>query len=140
VLRDMYAYGSVELKEILNRFALNGDTLVDVKMYKMITPDSFIWKLRMAGGIYYLYAEDFIQSLNYVKSEIEEFAGKDAGHFIEATDQKDFEEMTPVVSAAVYEKPEDFDETLIKYAVDSGYDMVFLYKVDRLSDEDKSEL
>lgn len=131
-LRDHYAYASPELENCLVRFELGDAKLVDVKSFQMLTPDSFIWKLRFSDGMYYLYAEDYAPDLAHVSQQIADYTGGQTGHFVETNDQKEFEHLRA--------KPKDYDMNMIKYAVDSGFDLVFLYKIDELSQIDKEEL
>lgn len=129
MLRDLYAYGTEELKDVLGKFKLNDSRLIDITKFQMLTPDSFIWRLRMTNGVYYLYAEDFIESLEHVKRSIQEVAGPHPGKFIEAIEQKEFEELEPVLNSEVYAEPDEYNEQIMKFAVDSGHDLVFLYKI-----------
>jgi hypothetical protein len=140
VLRD-YAYRTDELDNCLNRFRLpEGSKFVDVKLFRMLTPDSFIWKLRHTDSMYYLYAEDYVPSLAHVRTIIlGNLAHGQSGHFIEATTQIAFNDLSAVRSAVVYRKPDDYDSEIIKYTIDSGHDLVFLYRVDAMSDKDKEE-
>ena len=136
-LRDLYAAGTPELQSCLKKFRVGKAKLIDVKAYRMLTPDSFIWKLRMSDGIYYLYAEDYVPSMDHIREEIAGYTHDQKGHFIEA---KNLREIPAVRAAATYAESDDYALDMAKLAVGSGYDLVFLFKVDELSEADKAEL
>lgn len=119
MLRDMYVQGSEELKKVFSSFKTAGVQLIDVWLYEMLTPDSFLWKIRTSEGFYYLYGEDYVSNIETVTKIIEEKIGK-RGHFIEAQ-----------------EKATISDINLTKYVVESGHDKVLLYKIDSPSKEEK---
>jgi hypothetical protein len=119
MLRDFFI-GTPALKEILSDFeglSFKDIDYVAIKMAKMLSPDSFIWKLEIDRSKYYLYAEDYVDSLQHVLDEIEEVAGKGAGELIRIKNK--LKSMT--------------DSDLNDYAAQSGYDNVFLYKVNTAS-------
>lgn len=74
MLRE-YAYtlNPTLITDVLRRFKISipetfGDlTLVE---FRLLSPDSFLWKFIIGGAVYYLYAEDSIESLNDVRSKI----------------------------------------------------------------------
>jgi hypothetical protein len=43
--------------------------------------------------------------------------------------------MSPVTANTVYEKPDDYDEKIAHYAAESGYDFVFLFRTEQLSED-----
>jgi len=136
MLRDYtYTLDSSLIINALKRFnldipeALGAMALLE---FKLLTPDSFMWRFLINGTIYYLYAEDFVEGLENVRGEI----GANIRHspnlkFIEARMKKEFENTEPVASAEIYKKS-DGSREMMKYAIDSGYDFVFLCR----SDED----
>ncbi|GEM_PF-1256890 len=111
------------------------DANIALLEFKIITPDSFIWKFLMNDVIYYLYAEDFIESLEVVSASIKEQT-KDQSEFefIKVKDPKDFKSSGPVLVSTEYKRPEDY-ETMKLYAADADYDFAFLIK----SKEDPNE-
>lgn len=133
MLRD-YFLMATPFKEVLSRYenvlASNNDT-VTILSSCILTPDSFIWKLEVNNERYYLYAEDFVDSLQHVISRIEDIAGQGAGSLVKVKQQIEFNDLEPVQAAEMYTKPDDYDTTLKLYASDSGYDSLFLYKVRR---------
>ena len=93
-----------------------------------ITPDSFVWKLYHpdANRFYYLYAEDYVPSLEHVKEEIRQFAPTNAIlDLLPAKEPRAFEDSHPNIGTAMY-KPPDREYDFIRYANQSGYDFVFL--------------
>lgn len=94
--------------------------------FKMITPNSFIWKFLIDKAIYYLYAEDYIQSFDDVATAIKSHTKYQSNFdFITVKKLEDFEQTGPAQAAVVYEQPEDY-ETMKLYAAHSGSDFVFL--------------
>ncbi len=140
MLRDyVYTLDPSLLEHTLSRF----DVLIPAEQHKhaliqfqVLTPDSFIWKFLIDGVVYYLYAEDYIQGLKFVHDEINHYAVENSQiEFVKAKHQKQFDDTDPARNTAVYKEPEDYDEMKL-YAVDSGYDFVFLCT----SNEDASKV
>lgn len=131
MLRDFqYNPATSQLTDVLERFSLDynsGKSSVDVLRFEVLSPDSFIWKLLLGNCVYYLYAEDYIPSLDYVENVIDDYTGSDKWGFVTPRKAIVFESASPVQVANVYQKPEEANQ-LMKYAVDSGYDFVFLVK------------
>lgn len=136
MLRDEYVYNE-QLVKILDRFALNGVGLIEVKYFGMLSPDSFLWHLRMTDGLYYLYAEDFVESLDEIAHRLATCTNNQTGHFVEVKQPKAFEGLSPVKAADFYAKPKDYESTMMQYTADSGFDHVFLYKIDEPAAETK---
>lgn len=128
MLRNAYT-DSEEIKQVLERFQIGDTKFVDVTLYEALTPDSFIWRLQLTDGVYYLYAEDYVPSLVHVKQEIERVAGTQTGTFVAVKTSKEFADLQPVQVATTYRKPEVYDKEMKQFAADSGFDLVFLYKV-----------
>jgi hypothetical protein len=102
--------------------------------FQVLSPDSFIWRFLIDGAVYYMYAEDYVEGLEYVRGEISAYAIDEIElEFIKAKQQKEFEDTDPVKNATVYKPPEDYDK-MKQFAVSSGYDFVFLCR----SSEDAS--
>lgn len=133
-VRDGYAYGTPELWKVLNHFQIQAK-LIDVRSFHMLTPDSFLWKLRMSDGVYYLYAEDYVEKLEYVEKEIQEASAGKIGQFVMVKKPRPLEEHSAVKAASEYAPPESY-EAMRPYAADSGYDLVFLYKLDNPDEDD----
>src|SRR6266704_2041847 len=89
---------SALLAGVLERFGfdLSGHRPpVEVLRFEVITPDSFMWRLRMAGSAYYLYAEDYIPGLDHVKSVFNDYIEQDKWVFVKAKHPKSFESTSP---------------------------------------------
>lgn len=131
MLRDFqYNPTLILITEVLQRFSLDhisSKSHVDILRFEVISPDSFMWKLLLGNAVYYLYAEDYISSAEYVKGVFNEYLGSDKWDFVSSRNALVFESSSPVKGASVYQKSEDA-EAVMKYAVDSGYDFVFLVK------------
>ena len=127
------------IKQVLTQFKLNlpeaatgGIALLE---FKVLTPDSFVWRFLINGAVYYLYTEDFVEGLDDIRSKLNHiFKNASNLEFIETIDRIKFEDASPVRAAAIYKKPKNKDE-MMKFAVESGYDFVFLCK----SNEDNSD-
>ncbi len=110
MLRDFEYTPASELVDVLGQFGLNSvgkKYNLALLKFEVITPDSFMWRLLINEGIYYLYAEDYISSLDHVKKVFNAYLESDQWEFIDPVDT--------------------FVET-IGHAVKSGYDHVFLVK------------
>lgn len=123
----------------LVRFNVDLPKDIAVVRFEVITPDSFMWRLLIGDGVYYLYAEDYIPSLGHVKSIFNKYLEDENWQFIKPRNVIDFEDASPVRTAAVYEKAEDSDE-IMQCAIDSGHDLVFLVRAtDRPDDAQFSD-
>jgi hypothetical protein len=139
MLRE-YAYtlNPTLITDALRKFKLDlpeapGDlTLIE---FKLLTPDSFIWKFIMSGTVYYLYAEDYVQDLDYVQHTIASRAPHSSNlKFIEVKEKVAFEDSEPVQLVDVYERSDEHD-VMMKYAAGSGYDHVFLCRSDEAAED-----
>lgn len=140
MLRDEAA-GSPALHDVLESFQLGEDeVLIDVKQFRMLTPNSFMWCLRMSEYVYYLYAVDFVNTLEEITDTLRIATDGTPGELVLAAKPLDFDSASPVSSSTIYEKPTDFDSKIAHYAAESGYDFVFLYRTDQRSDEYVDEL
>lgn len=96
--------------------------------YSALSPDSFLWKIFDGETVYYLYAEDYVPSLEHVREQIVLFWPQEiALEFIPTKQPVAFEDSTPNLSAAIYKPPANEYE-FAKYVVQSGYDFVFLLR------------
>lgn len=131
MLRDFqYNPQKAQLSDVLERFNLDyhaQNGRIDLLRFELLSPDSFVWKLILGNVVYYLYAEDYIPGLDYVKATVTEYIGTDTWQFVGSKEYVPFESTSPVQGAEVYQKPEQA-EALMKYAVDSESDFVFLIK------------
>lgn len=138
MLRDFqYNPNAQLLFDVLKRFDLDSQahvSMLSILRFELLSPDSFAWKLLLGNTIYYLYAEDFIPDLSYVKDTLTEYIGTEKWIFIPVQKPVAFESAAPVKGAEIYQKPSDADE-LMRYAVDSGHDFVFLAKTLENSDD-----
>lgn len=115
------------LVRILDAFKIEPQSLL-LLGFEQVSPDSFLWHLRVGNDVYYLYAEDFIESFAELKANVVDLIGLSNLEFIAVRRPQPFKSQSPVRSATVYAEPDDVDE-LAKYAVGSGPDFVFLAKV-----------
>jgi hypothetical protein len=131
MLRDFqYNPSPLQIKKVLEQFSLDFESEkspLSVLRFEVTSPDSFVWKLLMGNAVYYLYAEDYISSIDYVKDLFNDYLENDKWEFVTPRQALTFESSSPVENAEIYQKPERTDE-LMKYAVQSGYDFVFLVK------------
>lgn len=133
MLRDE-ASGSPALHAVLELFEIGDETLIDVKQFRMLTAESFLWQLRLSDNVYFMYATDFIQSLEQVANTLQVATDGEPGELVPVRTPIPFEEAGPVTASSVYDKPDDWDEKIAHYAGESGYDFVFLYKTEQLSE------
>lgn len=138
MLRDFqYNPATSQIRDVLECFSLDFNSEkspIDVLRFEVMSPDSFMWRLLLGNAIYYLYAEDYVSGLEYIKGVFGDYLGNDKWDFITPRHNLTFESSTPVKQAYVYQKSEKTNE-LMKYAVDSGYDFVFLVKTLENPDE-----
>lgn len=111
--------------EVLSRFEFEIPSRITLLKFGVITPDSFMWQFIIGDKIYYLYAEDYVSGLEYIRSVYGKYLGKHQWSFIAPKSAITFENSAPVKSATIYQKASDSDE-MMQYAVDSGHDFVFL--------------
>lgn len=139
MLRDfVYHPGEAELRSTLAQFDISlneQQSQIGLISFLVVSPDSFLWKLRIDNNVYYLYAEDYVVSLDSVKTSISQRAGRNVTlEFILARKVKNLTDTSSYKAAVVYETPNDTNN-IMRYAVDSGHDLVFLCK----SNEDSNE-
>lgn len=139
MLRDE-ANGSPALHAVISQFDIGDETVIDVVAFRKLRPNCFLWKVRMSDYIYYVYAEDFVESLEQVTDTLRIATEGTPGELVAAKVPMDFASASPVMSASIYEKPSDFDDKIAHYTVESGYDFVFLFRTDEASDKDFDEL
>lgn len=140
MLRDE-ASGSPALHDVLEQFQIDDEeVLLDVREFRMLGENRFLWKLRLSESVYYLYAEDFVESLEQVTDTLQIATDGTPGELVPAKTPMDFDSASPVMSSSVYEKPTDFDDKIAHYAVESGYDFAFLYRTELSSSEATDEL
>lgn len=140
MIRDfVHTLDTSPIKQVIAQFKLSLPEIatggIALLEFKVITPDSFVWRFLINGVVYYLYAEDFVEGLDDVRSKLHHISEKASNlEFIETKARIKFESSGPVRTATLYKKPKDKDE-MIKFVVESGYDFVFLCK----SDEDSND-
>lgn len=110
-LRDfVYTLDSSKVIDVLREFDIEvpkdrGN--LALLRFEVITPDSFMWRLSVNGSVYYLYVEDYVPDLNYIKNVY--------NLYLESTDWELIEPRQPKTG-----EPTDY--------VISGFDKVFLAK------------
>jgi hypothetical protein len=139
MLRDFSRYPSLELIDnVLIQFdiPLPSEERITLIEFQILSPDSFRWRFLLNKIVYYLYAEDHIDSFKAVQDGVNSwFAADTKVTFIKAKQHNDFADTEPFKNATTYREPKDYDK--MKYfAVSSGYDFVFLCK----SNEDLSSI
>lgn len=115
----------VNLREVLDRFTIDLPEYIALVRFEVITPDSFMWRILIGEGVYYLYAEDYVPDMDHVKSIFKKYLENDRWELVKPKSTIKFENSTPVKSAITYPEPDDSDEMML-YAIDSGPDFVFL--------------
>jgi len=118
------------ITEVLERFNLDyssRESHLDVLRFEVLSPDSFMWKILIGNAVCYLYAEDYVSDVDYIKDVFNDYLESDKWDFIKPKQILKFESLGPVQRAEVYEKYNRADD-LMQYAVDSGHDYVFLVK------------
>lgn len=100
-----------------------------------LSPDSFLWKIFDGEIVYYLYAEDYVPSLEHVRKQILDFWPNDVTlEFMPVKKPLAFEDSSPSKVAAIYQPPEDEYE-FARYTAQSGYDFVFLLKSNEIVED-----
>ena len=135
MLREWNGTSNDLLIEALAEFGI-GAKEIRIHKYEAVTPDSFIWFLMVKQGgdwaFYYLYAEDYVPSIEHVADMIKQnFTEDTLGDTIELVPvlrSVAWDKSEPVTSVEHYVEPENPTE-FMKYALPSGYDFVFLAKV-----------
>lgn len=132
MIRDfMIVDDTSPLGQLLGRFKLQIPQpagSITVLEFKVLTPDSFLWRLLIGKTVYYLYAEDFIEGMDDVRHKLARLAKSSANlEFIKVREREEFEDAEPVKAATLYKIPSSKKE-LMKFAASSGYDFVFLCK------------
>src|SRR5437899_9122194 len=102
--------------EILEQFEVALPRPIAVVRFEVITPDSFMWRLLIGDAVYYLYAEDYVESIDHRKHIFDEYLDKNEWVLVKPREAVSFEDSSPVRGAAVYRKSPDADE-LMRYAV-----------------------
>lgn len=137
MLRDE-ATGSPALHDVIEQFDIaDEEVLLDVREFRMLGQNRFIWRLRLSDFVYYLYATDFVDSLEEITDTIRIASDGTPGELVAAKQPLDFETATPVMSTSIYEKPTDFDAKIAHYLGQSGYDFVALYRTEIMSSEEE---
>lgn len=134
MLRDyIYDLDASHIGKVFKRFdhtMPEDESGVALIEFRVLTPDSFIWRFLIGNAVYYLYAEDFIEGLESVEKSILEGIGKEVNlEFIKVKEPKEFNDSEPHIGATTYTQPND-SANMMLYAADSGHDFVFLCKSD----------
>ena len=120
--------------DVLSRFEIKDPKNLAIMEFEALSPDSFIWRLCLNDSFYYLYAEDYVPGLKHVQDFFNHYIENTKWSFVEPEKTLLFEEASPVQGAGIYQKAEDANE-MMKYAVDSGHDFVFLVKSEENPDD-----
>jgi len=118
------------ITEVLERFNLgygSRESHLDILRFEVLSPDSFMWKMLIGNVVCYLYAEDYVSDIDYIKDIFNDYLESDNWDFVKPKQVLVFESSSPVQRAEVYKKSDRADD-LMQYAVDSGHDFVFLVK------------
>ena len=138
MLRDFqYEPSPEQLHKVLRQFDLDDSSAtaqLDILRFEVLSPDSFVWRIVLNRAVYYLYAEDYLEDLDYLKNTLNDYIGSDSWVLVKPRELLVFENSSPVKGASIYVKNPK-KELLMEYAVDSGYDFVFLAKTLENSDD-----
>jgi len=93
--------------------------------FEVISPDAFMWRILYGDKIYYLYAEDYIPGLDYVKKVFNKYTDSHDWKLVNVKEPIDFSKSSPVITSRIYTEPYRSEE-LMKFAIGSGFDFVFL--------------
>src|SRR5690606_36484322 len=115
MIRDfMLVDGTSPLKQLLTRFKLNlpeQTGSVTLLEFKVLTPDSFLWRLLIGKTVYYLYAEDFVEGVGDVRHKLAYLTKGSADlELIEVRKREEFEDAEPVKTATLYKMPGSKEE------------------------------
>lgn len=113
--------------EALGRFNIELSENIALVRFEVITPDSFMWRILIEDGVYYLYAEDYVPGIAHIKAVFNQYLDSSSWSFIESRTAIEFEDAAPVKGASTYKKGGGADE-MMQYAIDSGHDFVFLVR------------
>lgn len=135
MLRQWSGDSNKLILDMLKQFGVEASDIF-LHKYEALTPDSFIWKITHRHNDeytnYYLYAEDYVPSLEHVVKEIEanlaSWSPNDKVKLMPVTKRIKWEHSDPVKSTDTYQKPERASE-FMKFAATSGFDYVFLAKI-----------
>jgi hypothetical protein len=126
MLRDFeYRPHSIDIRELLGYFNVDLPEHIALVRFEVITPDSFMWRILIGEGVYYLYAEDYVPGIDHIKSVFNKYLENDRWKLVKPKSTIKFKDATPVKGATTYQEPDDSDE-MMQYAIDSGHDFVFL--------------
>ena len=111
MIRDfIYNPNDLELQKVLKSFGIkieNKEHPFAILRLESLTADLFMFRLLVNKNIYYMYAEDYIPNLEYVKELFYKYLQTTKWNFIKP--------KNPSNSKNIY-----------NYAVKSGYDLFFL--------------
>lgn len=117
------------LTEALEKFSLPETKPFRFQLvrFECISPDSFMWRLRIGDSIYYLYAEDFVEGLDDVKGKFADYMQTHDFELVPVRESahSSFKESSPVMGASVYKEPAD-SERMMNFALPSGHYFAFL--------------
>ena len=96
--------------------------------FNVIKPDSFIWKLIINYELYYLYAEDYVISLEQVINTVKDYDKTLTKlEFVKVYNPKKHEKIEPRKKGVIYSEPDKVNSIRL-YTVDSGHDHAFLLR------------
>jgi hypothetical protein len=128
MLRDFPKTLTSDLVDVLNEFRFDEPheiVRVAILRFEIISPDAFMWRLLINDGVFYLYAEDYVPSLEYVKHIFVTYIAREGFELVPAREAIPFSFASPISRSATYQKPDD-SQDMAQFAVHSGYDFVFL--------------
>ncbi len=126
----VYHPSTSQLNDILVQFGVpvykseNPYTLLQFMRY---SPDSFMWKLIINNMVYYIYAEDYVPGLEAATDKLDYRLGASTWDFVPVQHEESIELASPVANADVYVLQDDASD-MMRYAVASGHDFVFLVR------------
>lgn len=126
MLRDFSYKPEPELiRTVLKQFSVEIPETFTLLHFELLSPDSFMWRLRIGKSIYYLYAEDFVSDMDEIRANFGKLIGNNTWELVPAKTVRAFHDTSPVKGETVYKEPENVTE-MMQYAVESGHDFVFL--------------
>lgn len=127
MLRDDYLMPSSELQRLISLYDVHGK-LQSVTSFRVLDPDTFIWRLWLDDGIYYLYAQDYPDSMTEIEEHIKELSSGKAGHFVHLKSAP----LKPenVAFSGLEDATRRWNKHPNTIQTESGFDKIFLYKSD----------
>lgn len=76
------------VRDIVGLFAVGPIKSFELRQFRALTPDSFLWSVWINGKRYLLYEEDWVENIPYVKRMVEDETLLKNLQFVKAADAK----------------------------------------------------